>query len=94
MNPVPKDDLCTVIGCNESTNVPARRVRRIVFQFHVVCHHDVGQHEFQLACSEETSGANEIVRGVEPESEMTEPSPYHAYLPCPKGKYSVEVEAN
>ena len=51
------------IDCDVSANMLARRVRRVVLQFHVVCHDDVGQNKYQLTCSEETSRASKIGSG-------------------------------
>ena len=61
VNSVSKHHLRTGIGHDERANMPARRVRRVVLQFHVVCHDDMGQHEFQFARSEETSRANKLL---------------------------------
>ena len=51
------------IDCDVSANMLARRVRRVVLQFHVVCHDDVGQNKYQLTCNEETSRASRIGSG-------------------------------
>ena len=68
------------------------RARRAVLQLDVVCRNDMRKHGFQQVCSEETSRAigrsDEVKLCVEDEEMKTT---YHA---CPKGRYSVAVEAS
>ena len=63
VNSVSKHDLCMGIDRDESANMLAQRVRRVVLQFHVVCHDDMGQNKYQLTCNEETSRASRIGSG-------------------------------
>ena len=57
INPPSEHDPCTRIrhGCRRQMR--RSRARRIVYQLDIIRHHDVGQHEFQLARSKETSWA-------------------------------------
>ena len=93
VNPPSKQDFCTRVRQDRSTKVQTSRARRAVLQLDIVCRNDMREHGFHPVCSEETSrtiGQSDQLSVTDEEIKIT----YHACLPCPKGRYSMEVEAN
>ena len=82
------------IGQDGSTKPQTTWTRRAVLQLDIICRNDMREYGFHHVCGEETSraiGQSDVQLSVIDEEMKT---PYQACLPCPKGRYSMEVETN